>query len=313
MSLKQTNGKKHGLGKGIGSLLDDYSVDSKLIGLSPDASMEEKKGKIVEEVSLSLISPSPSQPRKQFDEGALAELAESIKNQGVLQPILVQKLSDDSYTIIAGERRYRAAKLAGLEKIPVLVRTFSDAQRLEVALIENIQRENLNPIEEAKAYAYLMDETGATQEEIAKKVGKNRSTIANSLRLLALTPEMQGDLLSGKLNAGQARALLSVVNPADRLKLYETLQDKELSVRATERLASAYNEGKRIAYQKKGRKSKDFDESPEITVTKEKLLHALGKPVEIKGSSGKGKLIIPYDSAEELDQICELLAHEQEE
>ncbi|MCI6674659.1 MAG: ParB/RepB/Spo0J family partition protein [Sphaerochaetaceae bacterium] len=314
MLLKQTSGRKHGLGKGIESLLDDYSVDSKLLGLSdtvkqPEARQEER----VVELPISQIVPNPNQPRKTFDQTTLDELAESVKNQGILQPLLVQKISDTTYSIVAGERRYRAAKQAGLEKIPVLIKQFSDSQRLEVALIENIQRENLNAIEEAKAYAYLIDESGMTQDELAKKVGKNRSTVANSLRLLALSPEMQGDLLAGNINAGQARALLSVVNPADRLKLYEHLKEKELSVRATERLAAAYNEGKRVAFQKKKRKVKDLEDSPEVTVVKEKLFQALGKPVEIKGTIDSGKLVIPYDSADELDQICELLAHEEEE
>lgn len=316
MPLKQTNGRKHGLGKGIVSLLDEYSVDSKLLGLTnPENQPTEGESlpqKVVE-LPISQVKPNPNQPRKSFDQVALDELTESVKNQGILQPILVQKISDDTYSIVAGERRYRAAKQAGLEKIPVLIRNFTDSQRLEVALIENIQRENLNAIEEAKAYAYLLDESGMTQDDLAKKVGKNRSTIANSLRLLALSAEMQGDLLAGKLNAGQARALLSVVNPADRQKLYEHLKEKELSVRATERLAAAYNAGKRIAFQKKKRKVKDFEDDPEVTMAKEKLLQALGKPVEIKGTSSSGKLIITYDSADELDQICELLAHVEEE
>ena len=169
-------------------------------------------------------------------------------------------------------------------------------------------KRGLDPAKDQSYVLYSM-----TQDELAKKVGKNRSTVANSLRLLALSPEMQGDLLAGNINAGQARALLSVVNPADRLKLYEHLKEKELSVRATERLAAAYNEGKRVAFQKKKRKVKDLEDSPEVTVVKEKLFQALGKPVEIKGTIDSGKLVIPYDSADELDQICELLAHEEEE
>lgn len=314
MSLKQTNGRKHGLGKGIESLLDDYSVDSKLLGLASTVKEPEKKQeqKIVQ-LPISQLVPNPNQPRKNFDQESMNELAESIKNQGILQPLLVQKVSDNSYAIIAGERRYRAAKQIGMKEVPVIIKDFTGSQRLEVALIENIQRENLNAIEEAKAYAYLIDESGMTQDELAQKVGKNRSTIANSLRLLGLSPEMQEDLLAGTINAGQARALLSVVNPADRTKLYEQIKGKELSVRATERLAAMYNEGKRIAFQKKKRKAKDLEDSPEVTVIKAKLLQALGKPVEIKGTQQHGKLIIPYDTAEELDQICDLLAHEEEE
>lgn len=318
MSLKQGNAnKKHGLGKGIGSLLDDYSIDAELYGALTSKSTKSDEatdsGERVLEVPIGQLMPNPNQPRKNFDQAALDDLALSIKNQGIISPIVVEKISDTSYSIVAGERRYRAAKQAGLAKVPVIVRSFSEAQRLEVALIENIQRENLNAIEEAKAYAYLLDETGITQEELARKVGKNRSTITNSLRLLSLTKEQQDDLLSGKLNAGQARALLSVVNPADRTKLYETLKKKELSVRATERMAAAFNEGKRAAFQRKKRGSKDLDDSPAIVQIKDRLLHALGKQVDVKGDEHKGKLVIPYETEEELEQICDLLAHEEED
>lgn len=309
MALKHNDNKRHGLGKGIESLLDDYSLDSKLLGLQEKGDAQEK----IVEVPIADLIPNPNQPRKTFDQGALDELSASIKNQGVLQPIIVQEISLGKYSIVAGERRYRAAKQAGLATVPVIIRNFTDSQRLEVALIENIQRENLNALEEAKAYAYLINESGMTQEELAKKVGKNRSTVANSLRLLALTPDMQQALLDGTMNAGQARALLSVVNPADRAKLYEMIKTKDLSVRATEQLAEAFNEGKRTQFQKKKRESKDVPDSPEVAEVKERLLHALGKRVDLKGTLQRGKLVIPFDTTEELDQICELLAPEEEE
>jgi ParB family chromosome partitioning protein len=312
--VSQNQNKKHGLGKGIGSLMNDYTFDSvfeSALGVFP------AKGKEVEktndssllEIPLNQIRPNPRQPRKDFNETSLRELSDSIKSQGVLQPILVEEISPGEYSIVAGERRYRASKLAGLERVPVLVKTFSDMQRLEVSLIENIQRENLNPVEEAKAYAYLLQEAGITQDELAKRVGKNRSTISNSIRLLQLSSPMQNDLLTGKFTAGQARALLSVVNPADREILYKTVLEKDLSVRATEQLAAQFNKGKRAAFQsKKKRTKKALDKPRDIVDIEDKFLQAFGSQVEVKGSLEKGKLEIPYTSSEELERLYQLLA-----
>ncbi|HKM07989.1 MAG TPA: ParB/RepB/Spo0J family partition protein [Sphaerochaeta sp.] len=309
--MSQNSNKKHGLGKGIGSLMNDYSFDSVLenaLGLAPNQG-QKPEGTAVLTIPLANIRANPRQPRKEFDEASLKELASSIKNQGVLQPILVEEIAPGEYSIVAGERRFRASKLAGLETIPVLVKDFTDLQRLEVSLIENIQRENLNPIEEAKAYAYLIQEAGITQEELASRVGKNRSTISNSMRLLQLTATMQHDLLSGKFTAGQARALLSVVNPADREILYRTVLEKDISVRATEQLASQFNKGKRVAYQnKKNRVKKSLPKSPDVISVEDKFLHAVGSQVEVKGSLEKGKLEIPYTSSEELERLYQLLA-----
>jgi len=303
--------KKHGLGKGIGSLMNDYSFDSVLenaLGIAP-AQGDKPEGVAVLTIPLANIRANPRQPRKEFDEASLKDLAASIKNQGVLQPILVEEIAPGEYSIVAGERRYRASKMAGLETIPVLVKDFTDLQRLEVSLIENIQRENLNPIEEAKAYAYLIQEAGITQEELASRVGKNRSTISNSMRLLQLTGTMQQDLLNGKYTAGQARALLSVVNPADREILYRSVLEKDLSVRATEQLASQFNQGKRVAYQdKKKRLKKSLPKSPDVISVEDKFLHAVGSQVEVKGSLEKGRLEIPYSSSEELERLYQLLA-----
>jgi len=313
VSLKQTNNqKKHGLGKGIGSLLDNYAYDTTLehsLGLNPGAGEEtEDASEKIEQIDLEKIRPNPNQPRKTFDENALKELSISVKNQGILQPILVEKIADDSYCIIAGERRYRAAKMAGLDKVPVIIKKLSDMQRMEISLIENIQRENLNAIEEAKAYSYLLNESGMTQEDLSHKVGKDRSTISNSIRLLQLTPQMQNDLLNGKFTAGQARAILSVVNPADREILYQTVLDKQLSVRATEQLAAEFNKGKRIAYQKKKRIAKVLGKSADLVSVEDKFLHAVGTQVEIKGSLDKGKIEIPFADSDELERIFQLIA-----
>ncbi len=294
--------------------MQDYSFDSVLdtaLGLASHKQELDTAQRILE-VPVENIRANPNQPRKDFNQESLEELAQSIKREGVLQPILVEKIAPGQYSIVAGERRYRATKLAGLSSIPVLVKDFTQMQRLEVSLIENIQRENLNPIEEAKAYAYLIQEAGITQEELANRMGKNRSTISNSIRLLQLSSAMQQDLLHGKFSAGQARAILSVVNPADREILYRTVLEKELSVRATEQLAAQFNMGKRVAYQKKKRAKKGLAKSADILAVEDKFLHVVGSQVEVKGSLEKGKLEIPYRSSEELERLYQLLAPSQE-
>ncbi|MGE4583091.1 MAG: ParB/RepB/Spo0J family partition protein [Sphaerochaeta sp.] len=313
--MSQETTKKHGLGKGIGSLMQDYSFDSVLdsaLGLQ-SVKHEQVGTQHVLEIPIDHIRANPNQPRKDFNQASLEELAQSIRREGILQPILVEEIAPDQYSIVAGERRFRASKLAGLSSVPVLVKDFNQMQRLEVSLIENIQRENLNPIEEAKAYAYLIQEAGITQDELAKRMGKNRSTISNSIRLLQLSSSMQQDLLQGKFSAGQARAILSVVNPADREILYRTVLEKELSVRATEQLAAQFNQGKRAAYQaKKKRTKKSLAKSPDVLAVEDKFLHVIGSQVEVKGSLAKGKLEIPYTSTEELERLYQLLAPNQE-
>ncbi|MCH3907259.1 MAG: ParB/RepB/Spo0J family partition protein [Sphaerochaeta sp.] len=314
MSLKQMNTpKKHGLGKGIESLLDDYSFNAAVeTTIGAPVKEAEPEGERIIQVPVAQIRPNPNQPRKTFDEAALKDLALSIKNQGVISPIIVEKISETEYSIVAGERRYRAAKIAGLTTVPVLVKTLSDIQRMEVSLIENIQRQNLNPLEEAKAYAYLLNEAGITQEELSRRVGKDRTTITNSLRLLQLPANMQADLLAGKFSAGQARAILSVVNPADRDILYHTVLEKELSVRATEQLAAEFNKGKRVAYQKKKRVSKSLAKSPDVISVEDKFLHIVGTRVEVQGSLERGKIEIPYTSSEELERIYQLFKPDDE-
>ena len=294
--------------------MQDYSFDSVLdtaLGLSASKQEQDPTQRILQ-VPIENIRANPNQPRKDFNQESLEELAQSIKREGVLQPILVEEIAPGQYSIVAGERRYRASRLAGLPSIPVLVKDFTQMQRLEVSLIENIQRENLNPIEEAKAYAYLIQEAGITQEELAQRMGKNRSTISNSIRLLQLSSAMQQDMLHGKFSAGQARAILSVVNPADREILYRAVLEKDLSVRATEQLAAQFNMGKRVAYQKKKRAKKGLAKSADILAVEDKFLHVVGSQVEVKGSLAKGKLEIPYRSSEELERLYQLLAPSQE-
>ncbi len=298
--------RKIGLGKGIGSLMQDFSYDS-VLDNALSSSKKEEKGDRVLEVDLDAVRPNPNQPRKEFDSATLEELAQSIRREGVLQPILVEEIGPNRYSIVAGERRYRASKMAGLKTIPVLVKDVTQMQRLEISLIENIQRESLNPIEEAQAYAYLIQEAGITQEELARRLGKNRSTISNSIRLLQLSPVMQEELLKGKFTAGHARAILSVVNPADREILYKTLLERDLSVRATEEMASQFNQGRRVAHQKKKRSKKEVEKRLEVLAAEESFLMALGTQVEIKGTIKKGRIEIPFSSTEELERIYQIL------
>ena len=294
--------KTHGLGKGMGSLLGNFDFDitpdvvsSPKEKITVQVSEEDIKDRVLY-VSVDKITPNVNQPRKSFDDDSLAELSASIKNQGVLQPLLVEKITDDSYVIVAGERRFRAAKIAGLSEVPVIVKSFNEVQRIEVALIENIQRENLNAIDEAAAYQYLIQKSGLTQEEVAEKVGKKRSTVTNSLRLLQLPDQMKDDIVSGVLTAGHARAILSLVNPNDRMLLRDKIIEKELSVREAEEEAQALNDGKKVKV-KRAPKARD----PYIQGVEDKLLEAFGTKVEVKGNLKKGKLVIPYASQSDLE------------
>ena len=300
--------KIHGLGKGMGSLLGNFDFDitpdvvsSPKEKITVQVSEEDIKDRVLY-VSVDKITPNVNQPRKSFDDDSLAELSASIKNQGVLQPLLVEKITDDSYVIVAGERRFRAAKIAGLSEVPVIVKSFNEVQRIEVALIENIQRENLNAIDEAAAYQYLIQKSGVTQEEVAEKVGKKRSTVTNSLRLLQLPDQMKDDIVSGVLTAGHARAILSLVNPNDRMLLRDKIIEKELSVREAEEEAQALNEGKKVKV-KRAPKARD----PYIQGVEDKLLEAFGTKVEVKGNLKKGKLVIPYASQSDLERLYRLL------
>lgn len=305
---------KKGLGKGMNSLIGDYSMDfiKKELGNDKPTLSEIGKQEILH-VAIDKIKVNPSQPRKYFDENALNDLSISIKNQGILQPLLVEKIEDDKYSIIAGERRYRAAKLANLVEIPVIVKDFTEIERLEVALIENIQRENLNALEEAQAYSYLINESGLTQEDLAKRVGKNRSTISNSIRLLQLNDRMKKNLVEGKISAGHARALLSLVNPADRKILETKLIKGDLSVREAERIAGNLNKGIRNNPEKgikNERKGSDLEKGidPDLQDIQEKFISSLGSKVEFSGSINKGKFSISYNSIEELERLFQIIS-----
>ncbi len=280
------------LGKGIGALLGDEGE------IDPSS---------ISEISVSALKPNPQQPRRGFDETALRELADSIRQKGVLQPVLAEASSDGNYVIVAGERRVRAARLAGLERVPVLVRQFSPEEKLEIALIENVQREDLNPIEEAMAYRNLMDIAGLSQEQIAGRVGKDWSTVANTLRLLKLPRDAQDALEKRTLSPGHARAMLALTNPADQQLLFKRILDKGISVREAEELAAAFSSGKRHGAKQShtgqpSRTSKD----PAVREIEQKLIEKLGTKVDVKGNGKRGRIEISYYSAEDLERLLEI-------
>jgi ParB family chromosome partitioning protein len=282
---------KRALGKGIDALLGDEGAR--------DVSS-------VVEIPLSLLRSNPHQPRREFAQESLRELADSIGQKGVLQPVLAEADKDGAYIIVAGERRLRAAKMAGLNRIPVIVRKFSAEEKLEIALIENLQREDLTPIEEAHAYRRLMEIANLTQEQIALKVGKDRSTIANALRLLKLPEEIQEAISRGSVNAGHARAILSLVNPADQQVLFRRIADRGISVRDAEKMAEELSRGKRT--DRKGGKRELVRKEPEIRQIEETLIEKLGTKVEVRGTVKKGKIEISYYSADDLQRLLEILA-----
>jgi len=255
------------------------------------------------ELKVSEIEPNQDQPRKAFDQEQLEELADSIRKYGVLQPLLVQK-KGESYEIIAGERRWRAAKLAGLKTIPVVIREYSPQQAMEIALIENVQREDLNPIEEARAYQRLMQEFSLKQEEIAERVSKNRTTITNSMRLLNLASEVQQMLVEGRIASGHARALLAVADPYQQLELAKKVEAERMSVREVEKAV------KLLGKEKKEKKKTQVDEAVELVFQdmENRMKTVMGTKVNIsRKDKSKGKIEIEYYSEAELERLVELI------
>jgi ParB family transcriptional regulator, chromosome partitioning protein len=277
--------QKVALGKGLGALIPDLStLDDK-----------EKKALGIIELELDRIAPNEYQPRKVFDDGKLKELAASIKEQGVIQPIIVHR-AGGGYGLIAGERRWRAARLAGLKTIPALVKEATKRELLEMALIENIQREDLNPLEAAEAYKRLQDEFKLTQEDLARRVGKERSTVTNFLRILGLSREIKQEIAAGNLSMGHAKAILSLERVRDQAQAAMHITKKGLSVREAETLA---------ARMKDPPKEKRARLSHELKAIEEKLRKALGTKVSLSSKSKGGKIVIDYYSDEELDRILE--------
>jgi ParB family chromosome partitioning protein len=279
--------QKQALGKGLGALIPDLStLDDK-----------EKKALGITEIELDRIVPNEYQPRKVFDDEKLKELAASIKEQGVIQPIIVHR-AGSGYELIAGERRWRASRLAGLKTIPALVKEATKRELLEMALIENIQREDLNALEAAEAYKRLQDEFKLTQEDLARRVGKERSTVTNFLRILHLPKEIKQDLASGAISMGHAKALLSLERSRDQIQAAALIVKKGLSVREAESLASRL---------KNPPKERKIRQSQELKSVEEKLKKKLGTKVSISSRSRGGRIVIEYYSTEELDRILEMM------
>lgn len=280
---------KKGLGKGLGALIATDNEDS-----------NENLG--VRELKINDIEPNINQPRKYFNDEKLLELADSIKQHGVVQPIIVRK-ENDTYKIVAGERRWRAARLAGINTVPVIIKELTNKQIMEIAIIENIQREDLNPIEEAEAYERLLVEYNMTQEEVSNVVGKSRSAVANSIRLNSLSETIKAYLVQGDLTSGHARALLSLEIEENRQKIAEEIIERKLNVRETENLVKQFlnnNEKKKVT------NSEKEEDKIELIEIENKLKEILGTKVKLTNNNNKGKIMIEYYSKDELDRLLEI-------
>ncbi len=291
--------KRNALGKGLAALLEDAGTDiTSRAGLSAPPAIAGSVANIL----LNQIETNPFQPRSTFEEDALLELAASLREQGIIQPITVRKLGYDKYQIISGERRFRAAMIAGLENIPAYIRIANDQAMLEMALVENIQRENLNAIEIAISYQRLIEECSLTQEELSKKVGKNRSTVTNYLRLLKLPPEIQAGIRDNKLSMSHARSIIGIENPAEQLALYRKIILDALSVRDVEELARSSSSRSRQGKELQAGKTASVKEA------EDRINKALGAEAEIvQKAGGQGKIVIRYSSPAELARILSTL------
>ncbi len=287
---------KKGLGKGLGSLFDEHNITDDII--TKEAT--EQSG--ITQIKLTLIEPNKNQPRKSFDEEKIKMLADSIKENGLIQPVIVTPSKNGMYKIVAGERRWRASKKAGLREIPVVIKDYTDEQIAEIALIENLQREDLNPIEEALGYKTLLEEFNLTQELIGKRIGKSRSAIANSLRLLSLEEQIQKLLVSGEISIGHARAILSLEEKELRHGLVKRNIYDKLKVRQTEALAKQIQKKKP---EKKPLKKSAYD--IEIEKIQNELASGLGTKVKIMHTDKKGKIEIEYYGNDDLERILNLI------
>ena len=283
--------KRNALGRGLDAL---FSIDEVQTGGSSS----------ICEVELSKIKANPNQPRREFDPVALQELADSISEIGIIQPITLRKINDDEYQIIAGERRFRASQMAGLESVPSYIRTADDENMLEMALIENIQREDLNSVEIALTYQHLLDQYGLTQERLSERVGKNRTTIANYLRLLKLPAPVQMGLKNKQIDMGHARALLALNDPKMQVKLFEEIVEHDYSVRKVEEMVKALSQGEAVVSGGRKITPKQQRLPEEYNMLRQQLSGFFSTRVQLTCSDkGKGKISIPVDNEEELERI----------
>ena len=302
--------KRSGLGKGLDSLIPDKAVNKSATTGKKEEKSEKKVNESGEQlVPINQVEPNREQPRKEFDEDALLELADSIKQYGILQPLIVQKRKD-YYEIIAGERRWRAAKKAGLKEVPVIIREYTDQQVVEISLIENIQRENLNPIEEAMAFKKLLEEFNLKQDEVAERVSKSRTAVTNSMRLLKLSEKVQQMIMDEMITTGHARALLALDDEEQQYILANKIFDEKLSVRETEKLVKA------LKNPKKEDTTKEVEDKNSFIYAdiEDKMKSVIGTKVNIhQKKSGKGKIEIEYYSQDELERIFELIMSAKEQ
>lgn len=294
--------RPHGLGRGLSALLGDVSREEPVAPQAPSAS-----AKSIQSIEVALIQPHPEQPRRHFDEGALAELADSIGKRGVIQPIIVRP-HGGGFQIVAGERRWRAAQRAQLHRIPAIVRDFDEAETLEIALVENIQREDLNPIEEAEAYRRLIADFHHSQEALGRLVGKSRSHIANLIRLLDLPASVQQQVVEQKLSMGHARALIGA---PDCEALAQRVEAKGLSVRDTEELVRRSKKGEGAEAPRNRAPTGGAAKDPDIAALEQHLADILGVKVDIgHGEGGGGTLSLRYSTLDQLDMLCQRLSGE---
>lgn len=296
----KTPKRKNALGRGLGALLEDSNP-------KVETSLSTSTTGAMNEIPLDQIQVNPFQPRIHFDREALEELSESIKVQGIIQPITVRKLSDQEYQLISGERRFQASKLAGLEKIPAYIRTADDQQMLEMALIENIQRENLDAIEIALSYQRLLDECNLKQEQLGERVGKNRTTVNNYLRLLKLPPDIQAGIRDKKISMGHARAIINVEDVEKQLHIYNKAVNEELSVRKVEALVRELM-SKASEETKPEKKKNSAHRSYEVQQVQQRLSSHFGTRVGLKADNQfRGEIKIPFVSTEDLNRILEII------
>lgn len=295
--------KKGGLGRGLSALLNNAETDITV-------SSEYRAGGGVQTIDIKDIEANPFQPRTEFEQKALEELSESIKVHGLIQPVTVRKMGYDKYQLISGERRTRASIMAGLEKIPAYIRIANDQEMLEMALIENIQRENLNPIEVSLSYKRLLEECNLKQEELGERVGKDRSTVSNYLRLLRLPDEVQLALQHNKISMGHAKAILSVEDPDEQIALYRRIENENLSVRGAEEIVKqskvSKTEPAAVAPGKPAPAIFEIDDALKLKL--EKLNRTLHSTVIIKPKGNKGEIVIPFKHYEDLERILSALA-----
>lgn len=302
--------QRRGLGKGLGALIPAApglppSISTGVAtGRSHDGNGAEIAGAYFEEVLIGAVTPNPRQPRQNFDEEAMAELADSIREVGLLQPVVVRKIMPGHYELVMGERRWRAAQHAGLERVPAIVRSTADNDMLRNALIENLHREQLNPLEEAAAYQQLLDDFGATHEELAVRIGRSRPHISNTLRLLNLPPAVQRRVAAGVLSAGHARALLAIENPEDQERLAHRIVAEGLSVRAVEEIVSVGDDASKPERRRPVKKPM----APGLRELSDRLSDLFDTRVKVELGRHKGKIVVEFATLEDLERIVAAMA-----